>query len=73
MKTIEFTKLRFIMIAVSILLLAAGLSVTILRGGFNLGVDFQAGLRVRVEIDAADAPSIEAVRDALSGSGTCIT
>jgi preprotein translocase subunit SecF len=65
MKTIQFTRIRFVMIAFSVLLIAAGIAGTVLQGGFNLGVDFQAGLSLRVEIDDSNA-SIETVRTALS-------
>ncbi|TFH03966.1 MAG: protein translocase subunit SecF, partial [Spirochaetales bacterium] len=68
MKTVQFTKLRFMMIGMSVLLIAAGLAVTILRGGFNLGVDFQAGLSLRVAVTSERADvNIESVRAAVSG------
>lgn len=68
MKTVKFTRLRFVMIALSLVLIGSGVVGTILRGGFNLGIDFQAGLSMRVAIDPAKADSsIESVRDALSG------
>jgi preprotein translocase subunit SecF len=65
MKTIQFTRLRFVMIAVSVLVIAGGLTATILQGGFNLGVDFQAGLSLRVAVDSTDA-STESVREAVA-------
>lgn len=65
MKTIQFTRVRFVMIIISVLVIGGGLAATILQGGFNLGVDFQAGLSLRVEIDAPDA-DIESVRNAVS-------
>lgn len=66
MKTIRFTKIRFVMIAVSVLVIAGGLTGAFLQGGFNLGVDFQAGLSLRVAVDNPDA-STESVRNALAG------
>ena len=66
MNTIQFTKLRFVFIGISVLLLAGGLTGTLLQGGFNLGVDFQAGLSLRVGIDSGRA-DIESVRDAVVG------
>ena len=66
MKTVRFTKIRFIMIAVSVLVIAGGLAATLLQDGFNLGVDFQAGLSLRVEVDNPDA-STESVRAAVAG------
>jgi preprotein translocase subunit SecF len=66
MKVIRFTKIRFVMIAISVLVIAGGLGGTLLQGGFNLGVDFQAGLSLRVAVDNPEA-EIESVRDAVSG------
>ncbi|MFP4114584.1 MAG: protein translocase subunit SecF [Spirochaetota bacterium] len=66
MKTIQFTKIRFLMVALSVLVIGGGLAGTLLQGGFNLGVDFQAGLSLRVGIDSPDA-TIEGVREALAG------
>lgn len=67
MKTIRFSRLRFVMITMSIVLIATGATVTVLRGGFNLGIDFQAGMSMRVAIDPAVAQAdTESVRAALS-------
>jgi preprotein translocase subunit SecF len=49
-KVIRFTKLRFIMFAVSAILILAGIYGTVSQGGFNLGIDFQAGLNQRVQV-----------------------
>jgi preprotein translocase subunit SecF len=49
-KVINFTKLRFIMFAVSAVLIIAGLGTTFGTGGLNLGIDFQSGLSQRVQI-----------------------
>jgi len=49
-KVINFTKLRYIMFAVSVLLVIGGIAATVMQGGFNLGIDFQAGLTQRVQI-----------------------
>lgn len=65
MKTVQFSRLRFVMLVLSVVVIAAGAAVTVTRGGFNLGIDFQAGLSLRVEVAASDA-SIETVRSALS-------
>jgi preprotein translocase subunit SecF len=65
MRTIHFTKIRFFMIVLSVLLIGGGVAATLLQGGFNLGVDFQAGLSLRVGIDNPDA-DIEGVRQAVS-------
>ncbi len=66
MKTIRFTRIRFIAIAVSVLIIGVGFAATLLQDGFNLGVDFQAGLSLRVEVDNPDA-STESVRAAVAG------
>lgn len=50
MKTINFTKIRFYMFALSALLIVAGIVGMIALGGFNLSIDFQAGLSQRVQI-----------------------
>ena len=68
MKTVRFTKIRFLMIILSVVLIVGGLVATIFRGGFNLGIDFQAGLSIRVAVDPREADAdIESVRAALAG------
>ncbi len=56
------------MIALSVVVIAAGITATVMNDGFNLGIDFEAGLRQRVEIaeTAGDVDAV-AVREALSG------
>lgn len=49
-RIIQFTKYRFVMIALSLVLILGGIIGTVLQGGFNLGIDFQAGLSQRVQI-----------------------
>ncbi|MDZ7794373.1 MAG: protein translocase subunit SecF [Spirochaetia bacterium] len=49
-KMIRFTKLRYYMIAVSVVVIIAGIAATAGQGGFNLGIDFQAGLNQRVQV-----------------------
>ena len=66
MNAIRFTRIRFLTIAVSIAIIAGGAVATFLQGGFNLGVDFQAGLSLRVAVNRPDV-SIEGVRAALGG------
>ncbi|MFP4012403.1 MAG: protein translocase subunit SecF, partial [Spirochaetaceae bacterium] len=65
---IQFTRIRFFMIALSVVVIAAGITATVMNDGFNLGIDFEAGLRQRVEIaeTAGDVDAV-AVREALSG------
>ncbi len=49
-RVIQFSKLRFVMLIVSLLLICGGIAGVFYRGGFNLGIDFQAGLNMRVQI-----------------------
>ena len=64
-KTINFTKSRFIWLAVSVGLIVLFWAGTFAQGGFNFGIDFRSGLSQRVEIKGAD--NIADVKDALSG------
>lgn len=66
-KTYNFTKLRFVMMTLSVVLIAAFWGGTFLRGGFNFGIDFQAGLNQRIQITASDAVTESDVKEALSG------
>ncbi|MBN2628475.1 MAG: protein translocase subunit SecF [Spirochaetales bacterium] len=63
---INFTKLQKPFLVISITVISLFWVGTAMRGWFNLGIDFQAGLNVQVQIDAADV-SEGSVRDALSG------
>ncbi len=66
-RTINFLGLRFVMITISLLLIAAGITGYFLRGGLNFGIDFTAGLVQQIRIDpAAVSVDIAEVRDALS-------
>lgn len=49
-RVIKFTKIRFIMFAVSVVLIVVAIGGTLARGGLNLGIDFQSGLSQRVQI-----------------------
>ncbi len=71
---IDWLSKRRVLLAISILMMLAGLSSAILRqvipGGtepFNLGVDFREGTQVTVEF--AQRPSVEDIRAALSAKG----
>ena len=66
-KTINFTKLRFIMLTLSVVLIIAFWGGTFLRGGFNFGIDFKAGLNQRVKITSSTQVTDGDVKDALSG------
>jgi preprotein translocase subunit SecF len=48
-RVIQFTKLRYLMI-LSLLLIVAGIAGTIMQGGFDLGIDFNAGINQRIQI-----------------------
>ncbi len=47
---IKFTKIRYLMFLISILVIVGGIVGTISNGGYNLGIDFEAGLNQRVQI-----------------------
>ena len=49
-KVIKFTKIRYPMFLLSVLVIAGGIIGTVANGGFNLGIDYQAGLNQRVQI-----------------------
>ncbi len=49
-RVIKFTKIRFVMFAVSIVVILAGVAGTVVNGGFNLGIDFKSGLSQRIQI-----------------------
>ncbi len=49
-KVIKFTKIRYIMITMSLLVITAGYIGLFVNGGFNLGIDFKGGLVEQVQI-----------------------
>ncbi len=49
-RVIPFTNFRYFGFAFSTLLIVGGIVGTIIRGGFNIGIDFQAGLSEQVQI-----------------------
>jgi preprotein translocase subunit SecF len=66
-RIINFLKLRFLMIAISLLLIAAGITGYFLRGGLNFGIDFTAGLGHQTKIyPFAEQVGIADLRNALS-------
>ncbi len=69
-RVIHFTRLRWVMISISVTLITAGIVVGLLRGGFNYGVDFNPGLSQQVQIrpEGGEA-SIDQVRQALAPLG----
>ncbi|ADN02884.1 protein translocase subunit SecF [Spirochaeta thermophila] len=67
MKVIRFTRYRALAITLSLLVIVAGGVATFFQGGFNLGIDFRAGLTERVAVAPSVSASIEDVRRALAG------
>jgi preprotein translocase subunit SecF len=66
-RSINFLGLRFVMITISLLLIAAGIAGYFIRGGLNFGIDFTSGLVQQIRIDpAAGSVDIADVREALS-------
>ncbi len=66
-RVVNFLKLRFLMLALSLLLIAAGIAGYFVWGGFNFGIDFTAGLVQQVRFDpAAGQVGIADLRSALS-------
>jgi preprotein translocase subunit SecF len=62
---IQFTKYKTLTLSLSLLLILAGIIGMIAIGGFNLGIDFQAGLSQRVQIgEQALSVSYEGENDA---------
>ncbi|MEA1911269.1 MAG: protein translocase subunit SecF, partial [Spirochaetota bacterium] len=47
---IKFTKIRYIMFLVSALIIAGGITGTLGNNGFNLGIDYQAGVNQRIQV-----------------------
>lgn len=55
------------MMVVSVIVIATGITATIMQDGFNLGIDFEPGLRQRIEVaDDAGEVSALSVRETLS-------
>ena len=68
-KVYEFTKLRYIAPAASLLVIIVLFIVTGARGGFNLGIDFLSGLNMRVQIEKTAKTDISDMRSALAAAG----
>lgn len=63
MRVIHFSKLRYVMFTLSLVLIAAGIVLMFSQGGLNYGIDFKAGLSQRIQL----AP--EAARISYTGDG----
>jgi len=71
MKVFPFLKFRYFCIIVSVACIVGGFVVTVARGGFNFGLDFQAGISQRVVVDPKVKAPIDQVRASLADVGDC--
>ncbi len=59
-------KTRAVMLAISALVIVGGIAGTVVQGGFNLGIDFEAGLNLTVGITGGGVDAdVEEIRSAL--------
>jgi preprotein translocase subunit SecF len=66
-RTINFLKLRFVMMVLSLLLIGAGVAGYFIQGGLNFGIDYTAGLVQQIRVDpSAVEVDIADLREALS-------
>jgi preprotein translocase subunit SecF len=66
-RVFDFMKSRVVMLVISALVIAGGIAGTVAQGGFNLGIDFEAGLNLTVGITGGGADAdVEEIRSALS-------
>ena len=49
-KVLKFSKFRFVAPIISVLIVTAGMLITLLGSGVNLGIDFDAGINVRLQV-----------------------
>lgn len=49
-RIIKFTKIRVPMLILSLLVITGGIVGTVMRGGFTFGIDFLAGMNMRVQV-----------------------
>jgi preprotein translocase subunit SecF len=69
-KAINFIGARWIFIAISLAMISAGVVGFVVNGGFNLSIDFTAGLNQQFRIDPASRQvAIAEVRQALAALG----
>lgn len=62
----DFMKIRVVMLVISAVVIAGGIAGTVARGGFNLGIDFQAGLSITVRIDGDELIDVAGIREDLA-------
>jgi len=53
-KFFRFLEIRWFAFAFSLLIIGTGIAFFLLKGGFNLGIDFKGGVKVDVNINAPD-------------------
>ncbi len=63
---IDFLKYRKIAFIGSAIILILGIIFYILRGGFNLGLDFQGGIRATIQIESEEDVKVDDIRSMLS-------
>lgn len=64
-RVVPFTKFRVIFPIISLCVIVIGLAATVLLGGFNLGIDYQAGLSQRFQIEG-EPVNVEEIREILN-------
>jgi preprotein translocase subunit SecF len=64
-KTIPFLKTKKLTLFLSTAAIIALFAVTFMRGGFNLGIDFKAGMSITVTLESSDY-NVEQVSEALA-------
>ena len=71
-RVFDFMKSRGVMLIISALVIVGGIAGTVARGGFNLGIDFEAGLSLTVSISGsgveADVADVRAVLSDYDGA-----
>lgn len=63
----DFMKIRVVMLVISAIVIVGGIGGTIAQGGFNLGIDFQAGLSMTVGVQTDEIVDVADIRSVLSG------
>jgi preprotein translocase SecF subunit len=66
-KTIKFMEYRFISYAITVALFALFIAGTVMRGGFNWGIDFVGGVKVIAGFNSPVA--VSSIRDAMRTAG----
>ncbi|MDA3948520.1 MAG: protein translocase subunit SecF [Spirochaeta sp.] len=66
-RVFDFMKSRGVMLIISALVIVGGIAGTVARGGFNLGIDFEAGLNLTVSMTGSGVDAdVADVREVLS-------